>query len=71
MDEIKKLVEKTATYSIAEELVVRGVEFINMLTVAALIAESALERKESRGAHCRLDYPEKESDKIKHTVVKK
>ena len=31
-------------------------EFRNMLTVAALITESALNRKESRGAHYRLDY---------------
>ena len=33
-------------------------EFKNMLTVAMLIAESAYNRKESRGAHYRLDYPE-------------
>ena len=44
---------------------------MNMVTVAAIIAESAFERKESRGAHCRLDYPEKSEEKIKHTVVKK
>lgn len=31
-------------------------EYRNMLTVASLIIESALERKESRGAHCRSDY---------------
>ncbi len=31
-------------------------ELKNMLTVAKLIAQSALRRKESRGAHCRLDY---------------
>ncbi len=33
-------------------------EFKNVLTVAMLIAESAYNRKESRGAHYRLDYPE-------------
>lgn len=32
-------------------------EFKNMLTVAQLIIDSALNRKESRGAHCRTDYP--------------
>ena len=31
-------------------------EYRNMLTVASLIVESALLRKESRGAHCRADY---------------
>ena len=31
-------------------------EFKNMLTVAKLITMSALNRKESRGAHYRLDY---------------
>ena len=31
-------------------------EFKNMLTVAQLIINSALNRKESRGAHYRLDY---------------
>ncbi|WP_110111472.1 L-aspartate oxidase [Bacillus sp. CGMCC 1.16541] len=30
---------------------------INMLTVGKLVAQSALERKESRGAHFRSDYP--------------
>ena len=33
-------------------------EYRNMLTVAYLITESALKRKESRGAHCRSDYPQ-------------
>ena len=27
-----------------------------MLTVSSLIIEGALERRESRGAHCRADY---------------
>ena len=31
-------------------------EYRNMLTVADLIIEGALSRKESRGAHCRADY---------------
>ena len=33
-------------------------EFKNMLTVSLLIAYCALQRKESRGAHYRTDYPE-------------
>ena len=36
----------------------RGWELQNMLTVAGLMAQAALGRKESRGAHHRLDHPE-------------
>ena len=38
-------------------LSVQEYEFKNMLTVAQLIITSALQRKESRGAHYREDYP--------------
>ena len=34
-----------------------AVEAINMLDVAYIVSSSALKRKESRGAHWRLDYP--------------
>ncbi|MHB0977567.1 MAG: L-aspartate oxidase [Candidatus Aquicultorales bacterium] len=34
-----------------------GLELTNMLTVACLIATSALERRESRGVHFRSDFP--------------
>lgn len=38
-------------------LSIQEYEFKNMLTVAQLIITSALQRKESRGAHYREDYP--------------
>lgn len=45
-------------------------EFRNMLTVSQLIIKSALERKESRGAHCRIDYPDKFDEGIHSCIIK-
>ena len=43
-------------------------EFRNMLIVAKLITACALERKESRGAHFRTDYP-KMNEACEHSVI--
>ncbi len=45
-------------------------EFRNMLTVSQLIIKSALKRCESRGAHCRLDYPETLEMGIHNCIIK-
>ena len=45
-------------------------EYRNMLTVASLIIKSALERKESRGAHCRSDFSST-NEVAKHSVTDK
>ncbi|MEK3945945.1 L-aspartate oxidase [Paenibacillus sp. FSL H3-0310] len=37
-------------------------EFANMLTCCLLVTESALAREESRGAHYREDYPQRDDD---------
>ncbi len=47
------------------------VELRNLLVVAALIVESALKRKESRGLHYTVDYPEADTtDKAVNTIIK-
>ena len=43
-------------------------EYRNMLTTALLIVESALARKESRGAHSRSDYKTK-LDVCEHSTI--
>ncbi len=58
--EINKLVEKIIEYKIPKEIIIEGMELLNMLTTGYLITEAALARKESKGAHYRLDYPPKE-----------
>jgi L-aspartate oxidase len=46
-------------------------ELRNMHAVAGLIARCALARQESRGAHYRTDYPDKQREFQKHSVVKR
>jgi L-aspartate oxidase len=45
-------------------------EVANMLTVATLVIESALERKESRGAHFRSDFDKTDDVNWKRNIVK-
>ena len=42
-----------------------------MLTVAYLITESALSRKESRGAHYRADFTQTSSEALHSNIIKK
>ena len=47
-----------------------ALELSNMLRIAEVIVFSALQRKESRGAHSRSDYPERNDEEyLKHTFV--
>ena len=45
-------------------------ELRNMLTVSKLVIDSALNRKESRGAHYRLDYLN-QNEKCEHSLITK
>jgi len=56
---------KTFNYELLELL-----ELINMLKVAEAIVFSAIQRKESRGAHYRSDFPERNDEQwLKHSLV--
>lgn len=46
-------------------------ELRNLVAVAGLIVECALRRKESRGLHCTLDYPETSERYLADTVVRR
>jgi len=50
--------------------IVEAFEFKNILLIAEIIAKGAILRKESRGAHYRNDYPERDdANWLKHTLV--
>jgi L-aspartate oxidase len=48
-----------------------GMEVKNMLQVGELVAEAALARRESRGGHYRIDYPEKNRRWQKHIIFRR
>jgi len=45
---------------ISELKSVEEFELANMITLADLLTKSALKREESRGAHCRKDFPDRD-----------
>jgi L-aspartate oxidase len=46
-------------------------ELANLLLVARLVVEAALRRTESRGAHCRADYPEPDPTWLRHQIERR
>jgi len=51
-----------------QELIQRW-ELDNLLTVAMVMAQGALQRRESRGGHFRIDFPERKDEFNHHTLV--
>jgi succinate dehydrogenase / fumarate reductase flavoprotein subunit len=75
MDQLKELKEK-ATHIPAGTASLRANqnlwqvwELNNLITVSMVIAQGALARKESRGAHYREDYPERSDEFNHHTLA--
>jgi L-aspartate oxidase len=46
-------------------------EAADLLTCARLVTEAALIREESRGAHCRTDFPEPREEWRRHVVFRR
>ena len=56
--------------AIFNQELVNALELEGMLDIAETICIGAIERKESRGSHFRLDYPERDdSNWLRHTLV--
>ena len=77
METLSVIKEEAKDLSISSERIfntefVDAVELDFMTSVSICVAKSATERKESRGAHVRLDYPEKDDENwLKNIVLKK
>jgi succinate dehydrogenase / fumarate reductase flavoprotein subunit len=69
---LKERVDKTAlsteSLTMNPELVLRW-ELENLLIVSMVIAQGALERRESRGGHFRVDFPERKDEFNYHTLA--
>ncbi len=75
IERLRELKERSENSALAsrdlrmnQELVQRW-ELDNLLSVAMVISQAALARKESRGAHFRDDYPERKDQFNYHTLV--
>jgi succinate dehydrogenase / fumarate reductase flavoprotein subunit len=72
LKELQNRADKTALSSkslrMNQELVQRW-ELDNLLSVSIIIAQAALNRRESRGAHYREDFPERDDKFNYHTLI--
>ena len=76
VEEIKELRERYGSVRVQDTTkqfntdLLELIELGNLLDLSLITAESALKRQESRGAHSREDYPERDDDNwLKHTLA--
>ena len=75
VDTLKALKERVGRTAINQKSLIMNQELVqrweldNLLDVAMVIAQGALYRKESRGAHTREDYPKREDRFNHHTLI--
>ncbi|HZK86533.1 MAG TPA: L-aspartate oxidase [Syntrophomonas sp.] len=68
LKEANKEIESLYNHLAREENPLAYIEMVNMLTVAHVIVQACLWRRESRGGHYRSDYPQRDDIRwIKHT----
>jgi L-aspartate oxidase len=71
-DRIRIVENSVHRYYYTHQLSYPSIELRNMVTVASLMIESAMRRKESRGLHYNIDYPETDDlNWKKDTVLRK
>jgi L-aspartate oxidase len=63
LEKIDRVRERAEELFKSRKLTRELIEFANMATVAWLIVRCAMERKESRGLHYSIDYPEKDEER--------
>ncbi|MEJ2068174.1 MAG: FAD-binding protein, partial [Deltaproteobacteria bacterium] len=75
IEELKELRHRAGHLALCSKSLIMNVELIqlweleHLLDISLVIAQSALARKESRGAHYREDYPERSPEFHYHTLA--
>ncbi|RUM89303.1 MAG: succinate dehydrogenase/fumarate reductase flavoprotein subunit, partial [Thermovibrio sp.] len=74
IEEIRERAKHIKVYDTGKKFntdLITALEFLNLVDLAPAIAIPAIERKESRGAHARKDYPKRDDENfLKHSIVK-
>ncbi|MGB1226289.1 MAG: FAD-dependent oxidoreductase [Poseidonibacter sp.] len=77
INEVNEIKEQLKSMGISDKSkeynknLIEFIEFINMINIAEIITKTALQRKESRGAHYRDDYPKEQDEYQKNSLVRK
>jgi succinate dehydrogenase / fumarate reductase flavoprotein subunit len=76
LEEIKMMQEKLSHLTpnnkeiTVNQALIQFLELEGMLKIAEVVAIGAIKRKESRGSHTRIDYPDRDDDNyLKHTLA--